>query len=126
MDGARKLMAQNTDGQERLLKLHGTTSEMLGKAEKVDDMANEGFVDELRHVVATYISEAVTSIEIPPIQGSKDWGDFEITGAFLIRLLLSLSLSLLLPLLPLRLWLLLRLLLLLLLLLLLWVELPPS
>eukprot|EP01050_Picozoa_sp_SAG11_P017036 SAG11_NODE_2401_length_3402_cov_17.587648_1_plen_130_part_00 len=41
---------------------------------------NDAFVSELRVVVATYISEAVTAIDIPPIAGSKDWGDFEITG----------------------------------------------
>eukprot|EP01052_Picozoa_sp_SAG31_P058244 SAG31_NODE_17690_length_661_cov_0.976868_1_plen_90_part_10 len=72
MHEAKKIIASNSEGAERLAMLHKGAKESIGSAESVDEVASDGFVDELRHVVATYISEAVTAIDIPPIQGSKD------------------------------------------------------
>jgi hypothetical protein len=80
LTGANKIIKGNSEGAERLARLKEQGTDQLANAEHSDQMANDAFVEELKQVVATYISEAVTSIEIPPITGSKDWGDFEITG----------------------------------------------
>ena len=41
---------------------------------------NEKFVDELTDLALRYIEDAVCSIEIPPITGEKDWGNYRIAG----------------------------------------------